>query len=199
MSWEAVFAGTAVAVSIFASWLAIRAHREAITQGTYADVYEEFSALSELRLSHWELSHLQELPENYGPVVATIRTALGDLGGDRRNQLLIQERAVAMRIFSLFEQAHYQCVHARMHGDHGRTEFLDDVLTYFTGRLLRNPRLLYFWSREGANLCIHYEPGTIERYEAGIPAQVFADGTCTMDSDGPFGGGRHAQVVDRAV
>jgi hypothetical protein len=194
VSWEAMFAAVAVVVSLAASWVALRAHREALAQGTFADVYDEFNKLSELRLQHWELSHMQEVPENYDAAVSVLSVALEDMSNSQRHQLLVQERAVAIRIFSLFEHACYQCRHAHSNRDGNRAEFLDEVLAYFTGRLLQNPRLRYFWMSDGGNLRVYYEPETIERYERAL-AGASQDG---VDRLGPFGGPDHVQVADQA-
>lgn len=60
-----------------------------------------------------------------------------------------------------------------------RKEFLKDVLTYFTGRLLQNPRLLYLWDKNGGQLCSHYEKETIEYYDKNVLKGK-------MDSIGPY-------------
>ncbi len=146
-------------------------------------MYDEFNELSALRLAHPEVSHLFELPESYTALSASVRAAAGTMDESRRQQLLIQERSAAIRVFSMFEQAVYQRTQALRQKDSTRAAFLDEVLGYLTGTLFRNPRLAFLWSREGGNLCGHYEAETIEFYEERVQVPDEA-----IDSEGPFGG-----------
>lgn len=59
-------------------------------------------------------------------------------------------------------------------------DFLDDVLAYFTERLLLNPRLLWLWSAEGGNMRADFEPPTRAYYDAHV-----SSGT-QVDELGPF-------------
>lgn len=47
-------------------------------------------------------------------------------------------------------------------------KILKEVLAYFTEKLLNNPRLLYFWSKEGGNICVYFENQTQQYYDENL-------------------------------
>jgi len=100
---------------------------------------------------------------------------------DRRYEAVVRERAIAVRIFELYEQTLYTLKTASEGHDRRRRAFLGEVLAYMEGRLLRNPRLRYLWDCEGGNICVYFELATRKRYEE----QVLAG--CGSDSDDPLG------------
>ena len=71
-------------------------------------------------------------------------------------------------LFNEFEQSFYQINRARSLFDTRSRKFYGEVLDFFTHSLLRNPRLLYYWSQDGGQLCFNYEPSTIAFYEANV-------------------------------
>lgn len=145
-----------------------------------------------MRLDNWELSHVLELPETYSEICRTLCSALGDVNDHHRAELLVRERAVAIRVFTLFEQTCYYRDSARKDGDRERLAFLEEVLAYFTNRLLLNPRLRYLWAKGGGNLQIYFEPETVSFYTScistGGPNGDEVQGTSlAIDSTGPYG------------
>lgn len=95
----------------------------------------------------------------------------------RRTPSWSSASAVAIALLQIFEESVYQHEHAQRLRDRGRAAFLDDVLAYFTERLLLNPRLLYLWSPRGGNIRADFEPPTRAYYEAHvqIPAEARID------------------------
>lgn len=169
---EYVLSGLALVVAIWAARLSLKAEREAVNHGSVSDIFGEFRRLTELRLANWQHTHILEPPENYESTKELVRDAVGSLSDGERARYQLQERAVALAIFQLFEQVLYQRSEAERVGDQPRKDFLQDVADYMTGRLFRNPRLLYLWSEAGGNLRADFEPSTREYYERGVGADV---------------------------
>jgi len=61
-------------------------------------------------------------------------------------------------------------------------EFLDDVLEYFTGRLLCNPRLIHYWNKESFKE--YLESSTQKHYLENVTPNIQ---NIKIDSLGPFG------------
>lgn len=77
---------------------------------------------------------------------------------------------------------------AKQSGGRGRERFLQEVLDYLTGRLLRNPRLLYLWSKSGGNLQVFFEELTRKHYNDHILKDLGEGISGNVDAAGPFGG-----------
>jgi hypothetical protein len=179
----------AVGVAIWAAMLARQAAARAHRDHTVSKLYGDFGSLARLRIEYWPAAHLLELPETYEAERARLEIALGRLGAERQQELLIRERGVALAIFSLFEETCYHRAHAESARDAARLVFLDDTLEYFTGRLLMNPRLRYLWRVDGANLRAYLEPHTRLLYESRcLPESADGDGPARLDIDpvGPY-------------
>ena len=194
-AWQAAGALLAVVVATYAVHVSRRSEREVLHHDMVSGVYDEFDQLAQLRLDNWELSHLLELPETYEPVKEVLRRARSDTTDERHAELTVRERAVAIRVFTLFEQTCYYRTQADAQKDTTRAAFLDEVLAYFTGRLLRNPRLQFLWRADGGNLRSYFEESTIAYYDscmAHVPD--VADGS-GVDPVGPYGKAAH-EVAD---
>jgi len=180
-------AGFAVLVSLASAYVSVRAYRDSIANEILDQTYEEFNALGELRMNHWETAHLADIPEEYERSCSMIRRGLGDIDDAKRCELLVKERSFAIRIFSMFEQVLYQHDNARGARDAGRAQFLDEVLGYFTGRLLLNPRLVYYWLPDGGGLRALFEPRTREYFESALSRSGTFDQDRDADPEGPYG------------
>ena len=170
-------AAVAIVVSLLAAWVSLHAQRELLRAETVSGVFEGFRRVTELRIVHWQAAHLLETPENYDATASLLRTALAGVSPAENAELVVRERAVAIALLQIFEESVYQHEHAQRLRDRGRAAFLDDVLAYFTERLLLNPRLLYPWSPKGGNIRADFEPPTRAYYEAHlqIPAEARID------------------------
>ena len=76
--------------------------------------------------------------------------------------------------------------HAVEAGANKRADFLTEVLSYLTGRLLQNPRLLYYWDKDGGNLSVYFEDGTKDHYTKNVLHNGKL-GKENIDTSGPFG------------
>lgn len=184
---EAAGALLAVVVASYAVVVSRRSENAVLHHNTVTGVYDEFDELAQLRLDNWELSHLLELPENYAFVKEMLRGAQTEISDEHEAALLVRERAVAIRVFTLFEQTCYYRNQAVAQKDTERAAFLEEVLAYFTGRLLRNPRLQYLWRSDGGNLCLYFEQGTIEYFDSCMANIPSSDDGTGIDPAGPYG------------
>jgi len=181
---------TALCVSAMAACLSMASffaepmrQSDALTSEVISEAYASFMSMNDIRTDHPYQSHLFELSENYAQIATNVATATQHLRTSPHEiaKLHLEERAVADRLFTMFEQSYYQWQQAQASGDTPRAEFLRAVVDYFTGRLLRNPRLLWYWSLKGGALASHYEDDTKTYYDTHVtqPGEV-------QDVEGPF-------------
>jgi energy-coupling factor transporter ATP-binding protein EcfA2 len=151
-----------------------------------SDIYSTFDALDKTATTNNHVLHLYQSPENYRRVADLVKQGAVNLDKEHQATYLLEERAFADRVFNLFEQTLYEWNEAKRSHDTKGAEFLEKVLDYLTGRLLRNPRLLYFWSPSGGNMSIDYEEQTRAYYDQ----HVLQDRTHPLkekpDFQGPF-------------
>ncbi|CAN2044579.1 hypothetical protein GMMP13_1500003 [Candidatus Magnetomoraceae bacterium gMMP-13] len=166
--------------SIFAIWLSRKSQNEVMYSTSIYKQYNIFDKLSDMVGQHWEFTHLLALHDRYDNEVSLIKQAIGTLTDEKRAEFLVREKMVALLIFQNYEQTLYQWQNSKGIIDNQRTKFLYDVLMYFTQRLLRNPRLLYYW-KEG-NLKEYFEKLTTDHY-----SKYVTDSSDNLDSSGPFG------------
>lgn len=179
-----IVAITAGIISLYAVFRANKAHNEKLAADTVILLYSHFQTFSDVRVANWEVSHLFELASGYEQVCSNLLAAVQPLGEPRRHELLLKERAIALRIFDLFEQTLYQKVTADTYRDPYRSRFLQEVLDYFTGRWLRNPRLRYLWDD---GLHEKFEPATVEYYNNHINGGDNSETIASSDPMGPYG------------
>jgi hypothetical protein len=171
----------AIAVSVWAARVLVRAERQSVSHTAVSDIYGDFRRLTELRLDNWEQTHVLEPPDNYARTKRLLQLALDDFTVRDMAQHLLQERAVAQVVFQLFEQTLYQVKDAHR-VDAAREAFLNAVLNYMTSCLLLNPRMLYLWSAEGGGLNADFEQFTKDYYDAHMPPAE----TLVIDREGLF-------------
>jgi hypothetical protein len=158
-------------------------HSDILTSDIIRDTYSDFLEMSDLRGQFPLQSHLFATPDTYQNVKRQVdeATETDKLDQKKVAKLHLQERAVADRLFTMFEHSFYQWRQANRQSDLAREEFLREVLDYFTDRLLRNPRLLWYWSPNGGNMLAHFESETINFYDVNIEPR-----DDDMDATGPF-------------
>jgi hypothetical protein len=186
MGWEPlaglVISLVAVAVSFVVGLLYVRAEHASVSRSAVVDIYGDFRQITELRLNNWQHTHILEPPGNYERTKRLTRMAIGEPTEQEKAQLLLQERSVALGVFQLFEETLYQ-LNSSSHIDTARAGFLQDVLDYMTGCLLKNPRLLYLWAEEGGSLCADFEVETKQYYKNHVKILSLDD----FDTEGLFG------------
>ena len=177
-----VIAVVALVVSLLTAWILLHAQREAIRAETVTATFEGFRRLAELRSTSWQAAHILDPPENYDRTVSLLRAALTETPPAGVAELLVKERAAAIAAIQIFEESLYQYEQARRLRDRERARFLEQMLGYYTERLLLNPRLLYLWTPDGGNLRADFDPPTGAYYDAHVKIPAGA----TFDERGPY-------------
>jgi hypothetical protein len=185
-NWFNMASGVCAVIALFFSaWSFKRTVDNAQVAGQRADIasqYSQFTDFNRLRLEFPKQSHLMEVPRHYREVCEDIRTICEREPSSARAELRIQERGVALLIFSMYEKLLFdlQTLKDEKAGD---TSFIEAVLGYLRAQWLRNPRLLYYWAEDGASLCSLFEPTTCDDHRSMVANDVGAD---AMDRFGPF-------------
>lgn len=175
-----------VAFSILSIWFSLKTYSEASASQTIWSQYEHFANIVQAQIDHSQFSHLFTVPECYVTVLKQVNASIHDLSPQERLRLQLQERAMADYLLNEFEQSFYQIERVRPRFDTQSRKFYGEVLDYFTLRLLRNPRLLYYWSQDGGQLCYNYEPSTIAFYESKVLKNPSFPLKFDPDPIGPF-------------
>lgn len=171
----------ALAISIISIWISVKSYTESSTSTTVRSQYDHFANLTQMQIEYSQFSHLLATPECYGDLLAQIKASLRGLSKEDKIKYLLQERAFADYIFNEFEQSFYQITRARPFFDKRSQKFYEEVLDYFALRLLRNPRLLYYWSQ----LCSNYESSTVAFYNKKVLSNSLLPITIDPDPLGP--------------
>lgn len=169
--------------STYLSWFS---GRDTTNATSIKEAYSVFFEMLKIQHGEWQQSHLFALPAQYEAVVSNVSQAVRPLDGQKKNELLLKERSVADFVFTLYEQNLYLVQHARSVGDEERSRFLGEVQNYLTGRVLRNPRLLWYWSASGGGLSEAYEEATRKHYEANVLRSASQPLSEKPDPVGPF-------------
>lgn len=169
---ENIFQTVAVIISICALIFSIlsyrdipKRHSDTRTADMINNSYSELLGMTTFQAQYPMQGHLYATAGNYEAICQKVRIATGLEMTDAdisRNEII--EIALAMSIFAYFEHHFFQWEQAKKGKDKVRTQFLLEVLKYFTERLLRNPRLLWLWAESGANLREHFEDKVREYY-----------------------------------
>lgn len=145
--------------------------------------YDRYYEMNRLQIDKWHLSHLFATPDQYEKVKSRVQEALGQLDPKKRAEYLIQERATADFIFMFYEQTRAQWAYTQ---DSDR-DYVREVLEYLNGRLLHNPRLVYWWLKSGGGLESSYDAPLKDDWNANVYAKVKAAAGNWCDPSGPFG------------
>jgi hypothetical protein len=172
----------ALTISVLSFWQSYQSHKHDTAFDTVQKAYQTYYDLGKIQLDHWELNHLLTLSDRYDDVVKEICVATSDANPAKRSEYLVKERALADFIFTFYEQTLYQWNYTKV----DERKFLNEVLSYLTDRLLRNPRLLYYWSEKGGNLQRNYERLTQEHYRNNVVNSTKNPLAEQPDDYGPF-------------
>jgi flagellin-specific chaperone FliS len=176
-----------LAVSAVAVTYTARVSRQVSEHEVTAEIISEYyscvRALTEVQLREWRLAHIFEVAENYTAVSTKLKeVAPSPANREARIALELNERAIALTIFGIYEYVVYQLEAAKHAKAKNRTKFLLEAAEYFSGRLLPNPRLQYLWSNSGGNLECEFERLLREHYEQNVKVSPKA-----WDAIGPYG------------
>jgi hypothetical protein len=180
----AVTALLALGISVVTAVIATREQEDSSESGVIKDQYSMFLDLNKQQRDDWQLSHMYELPENYEATRMLVATSISsNTPEEKRVELMLRERAIALQIFTLYEQALVQHDQAVASGDNRRRSFLEAVVKYFSGRLLQNPRLRYYWNDKGGGMQLYFGESTKNHYSVNVSRK---DTPVGEDTTGPY-------------
>jgi hypothetical protein len=152
----------AVGVSGFSLVEAQRQHQDERATQLLDQIYDDWDQMA--APERWEVSHLDEVPATYDHVRDVLRAYSTRLPVQEQRRVYLLERTTAIRILNAFELTLNQRRRAIEIGDSGRKAMLDQEIDFYVEDLLRNPRLLWFWSAEGGGLELLLDPPTVAFY-----------------------------------
>lgn len=153
--------------------------------------YEKYYEMNKIQLDKWYLAHLFVTPDRYLEITKIISENIGDLTSAKKAEYLMHERATADFMFTYYEQILYQWTET---GDTER-RFIREILDYFRGRLLKNPRLVYWWIENGGGLETSYEDRTQKDWNKYVLYKSPAAKVGWCDALGPFAIGVNTPVM----
>ena len=176
----------AIVVSVTSMSLTWFVARDTAKATAIKEAYGAFFEMLKVQQANWQQGHLFALPDRYQIVKQQVAAATAGASPALRAELLLKERAVADYIFTIYEENLYLKRHAKDVGDTQRLRFLTEVEAYLTGKVLRNPRLLWYWSKAGGGLSESYEEETKAHYDATVLSNPAAPLAEQPDTAGPF-------------
>jgi hypothetical protein len=181
--WIKVVGAIAVVTALLLTW---RTHAERATFEMIDRLYSLCHALESHALRDWYLAHLFCIgAEEYEQVKGRIKQQV-QADPSKLPEYLIKEKLFAIHVFVIYEQVYYQWVHSSRLFHRKRRRFLGEILSYFTDRLLINPRLLHFVQADATGASIHLEACS-KAYLDGALSRVHPVGRkWLVDPEGPF-------------
>jgi hypothetical protein len=176
----------AIAVSAYSIWMTVSYNYEQSEHDSINNFYRTYFEMRRTEISVPETMHIFVLPDSYDSAHAQVRLSVSRIGSAERSLLVIKERAMADYVFTLFEYTLYDFQSASKFGNRERALFEKDVLEYFTRKLLRNPRLLWYWDERGGKLSSEYEEITRQYYADHVLHDPKAPLIETPDPKGPL-------------
>jgi len=159
-----------------------RMHAESLTDKYISNSYSTFYALDKVAIDHPRVSHLFAGPSYYSAVNKDVKILASKLNPAQLAEARLEERQAASFIFDCFEETvlHYEDAVKR---GSDRAVYLKKNLEYFTDNALQNPRLRWFWIKDGGGLSADYDPDTVRIYNERVLLEV---GQPSLDIEGPF-------------
>jgi len=173
----------AVIIGIYSFILSLSFRRHDIAFEVVPKLYDKYYEMYKVQLEHPYLGHMFASPDRYAEVARASAMGMTGASDQDKAKYWLEERAVADFIWTYYEQLLFQWYATR---DEERN-FLVRVLNYLEDILLRNPRLVWWWYKDGGGLETSYEDITrCEIFRNALNKLDFAK-VGTVDPNGPFG------------
>ena len=143
-------------------------HEDERTAELVQTLYGKVQDTLTLKLSHWNVSHVLEMPDTYREVRDRLSRAVSGLSDEESTAVLETERTLASMQLLQFEETYYNYELAVRAGNETRQHIVGEVLAYYTLGVLRNPRILWLSSPEGGNLASHLNKTSLAYYRAEV-------------------------------
>lgn len=179
---SAAISAFSLVVAVCSAFFAYLNRRRDIPFSVASTAYERYYDMNRIELENPHLTHMFVTYDKYEQVKALVEKATERLDAVKASCYLLQERAVADLILSFYEQmlGQWEATQDKEH------EFIDGMIKYFEGRLLRNPRLIWWWMADAGGLETSYDDKTRARWRKNV-FEPFQHTTATwQDAEGPF-------------
>ena len=155
-----------------------RTHAQRATFEMIDRLYSLCHVLESHALATWQLTHLFCIgKEEYEWVKGRIAQGIAG-NANLCSELIVKEKLYAIHIFVVYEQVFYQWKNTSRFLFR-RRQFLKEMLSYFTDRLLQNPRLVAFLQADEQGTSLHLERTSREYIDERIKGK-------SGDTVGPF-------------
>ena len=177
--WKFYFQALAFGVAVVALLLTWLTHAQRSNFDMIDRMYSLCHTLEGHVLKEWRVGHLFAITQaEYESVKRRIEVHTQDADVD---ELLVKEKLFAVHIFVVYEQVLYQWKSSSRLHHHRRREFLGEMISYFTDRLLANPRLVHLLLEDPEGTSLHLEQASRRRLDAMLRSKAHL-----ADSKGPF-------------
>lgn len=122
-------------------------------------VYENWQTLA--MQNDWRVQHLQESPDTYYQVRDLARRLTKDFSQEEKIRTFLVERAAVNLVFTNFEHLLKQWMLAVELGDESRQRVLAEEVNFYAEVYLRNPRLLWYWKKDGGGWIGGADPSSV--------------------------------------
>jgi len=163
-----VFSMLAIVISAYSLVAARQQHEDERSSEMLDALFEDWDNLSAALAEDWEVSYLGEPPETYYTARDLLRRTLAGISTEEKLRVLALERVYASRILAMFEHSQKQWQLAVKAGDATRLELMNTEMDFWTRVQLRNPRLLWYWSKDGGGVLWVADQETIPFYDARV-------------------------------
>jgi hypothetical protein len=182
--WLKVFGVFGALIALTVTW---RTHAERATFEMIDRLYTLCHTLQAHALREWYLAHLFCIGEGeYNSVKARIKMQ-ASTEPTRCAEFAVKEKLFAIHVFIIYEQVFYQWKHTSRVLHRRRRRFLAEMLSYFTDRLLQNPRLVAFLRADPSGASLHLESCSKRFIDQAIERVARKSGiTVVGDGEGPF-------------
>jgi hypothetical protein len=179
-----VLSGLAFVFSLTTFYFGYRNRMRDIAFEVIPKSYERYYDAHKIELQHPHLTHLFVTYDQYQRVKDMVIRCTRDIDDEKRISYLLQERTVVDLLMTYYEQITFQWESTR---DKER-KFVKGIIDHFEMRVLRNPRLIWWWQAECGGLETAYDDETRKRWQDKVLAPIAGDNVSEWrDDSGPFG------------
>lgn len=170
-----VLGAVGIITALFLTW---RTHAERATFEMIDRLYTLGHELHLTVVKDWRLAHLKAVrASDYEKTKAIVSAGLSD---EQKSEYAVKELMLAIHIFNVYEHVYYQWKTSSRIWLPGRKTFLDEMLKYFTERLLVNPRLAAILDSDLTGVSLHLESESKDYLDKNLKRPE------SLDPDGPF-------------
>jgi hypothetical protein len=181
--WSIVISAISLLVAAGSAFFAYRNRKTDIPFDVASTAYDRYYEMNRIELENPHLTHMFVTFDRYEQIKALVGKSVRKLDDETMATYLLQERAIADFILSFYEQllGQWESTQDKEH------DFVNAMIAYFESRLLRNPRLIWWWMADAGGLESSYEKSTRERWTKNVLEPFRATTQSWCDAQGPFG------------